>query len=312
MSLYIFDITLKWDKTIQELDIINALKPLCKKWGFQQEIGDLGYRHFQIRVSLIKKTSENNLRRLVSGTILKGGHISPTSNGCVDGTGKPDVYHYVTKIATRVEGTRSYTDKDPEPPKMTTQLREFFEYEPYEWQNEARELATAYDGRKITFIYDPIGKNGKSIFCEWLEWNNYADEIAMCNSFEDISAYVCSRRTQGYESKCYIVDMPRGLKKEKLAQFYSGIECIKDGKCFDKRHNAKKIRFDRPQIIIFTNRKPDEIHHLSSDRWQIKQLVQKRDDNNKIINRCLEDITHSIITQYETIPNIYDTDSDEK
>ena len=304
MILYIWDITLKWSKDISDKDIIDTLKPLCKKYGFQQEIGESGYRHFQIRISLIKKTTQNNLRKLLGDTVMKGCHISPTSNGC------NDIYHYTTKTATRIEGTQAYTDKSPEPPTMTKQLKEFLSYDPYDWQLQAKELATDYDGRKITFIYDPIGKNGKSIFCEWLEWSGYADEIAMCNSFEDISAYVCSRRTQGFEPNCYLVDMPRGLKKEKLAQFYAGIECIKDGKCFDKRHNAKKIRFDRPQILIFTNRKPDEIQYLSGDRWQIKQLFQKRDSNNKIISRCLEDITHSLITQYETEPNIFDSDSD--
>jgi len=311
MSLYVWDMTLKWKKEIDINDIIKELSNVAKKWGFQEEIGEeKGYRHFQIRFSLIKKTSSNKLISMFKGTVLQGGNITPTSNGTIDSSGRPDIYYYVTKTATRVEGTIAYTDKDPPPPKMTKQLREFLDYDPYEWQLQARELGTNYDNRKITFIYDPVGKNGKSIFCEWMEFSRIADEIAMCNSFEDISAYVCSRRSQGFEPNCYLVDMPRGLKKEKLAQFYAGIECIKDGKCFDKRHSAKKIRFDRPQILIFTNRKPDEIDSLSKDRWQIKQLVQQRNDNNEIINRCLVDITHSLMGQYESTPNIYDTDTE--
>lgn len=294
MALYIFDLTLKYSSTFSEFDIINALKPLCKKFGFQQEIGEHGYRHYQIRISLIKKTTQNNLRKLLSDTVLKGCHISITSNNC------NDVYHYVNKEQTRVEGTKAYTDKSPPPPEMTDQLKDFLNYELYPWQEEVADIAKETDNRKITFIYDPNGNNGKSILCEFLEWNDLADEIAMCNSFEDISSYICSRRQQGFKSHCYIVDMPRAMKKEKLYQFYSGLESIKNGICFDKRYSASKIRFNRPQIIVFTNVMPQELDSFSKDRWQIKLL------NN--VDKSLTDITDTIFPKYETSVNEFDTD----
>lgn len=300
MALYIWDITLKYSRDFTERDIITDLKPLCKKYGFQQEIGDGGYHHYQMRVSLIKKTTQNNLIKLFKNTCLKGCHISPTSNGC------NDIYHYVNKEATRVKGSKPYTDKSPEPPQLTSQLKYFIELTDkeglYPWQNELAKMSQLSDFRKITFIYDPNGHNGKSLWIEWMEWCGYADEIPMMNSFEDISGYVCSRVDQGFQTKCYLIDMPRGLRKEKLAQFYTGMECIKDGKAFDKRYRAGKKRFDRPQIFVFTNTLPTETQCLSKDRWQIKLLNQT--------TKSLEDITHTLYPTYETTPNEYDLDSD--
>lgn len=302
MALYIFDITLKFNREFGEREIIADLKSLCKKWGFQQEIGAGGYHHWQMRISLIKKTTKNNLIKLLKSTCMKGGNVSITSNGC------NDIYHYVNKADSRVEGTKPYTDKSPDPPTLTKQLKYFFELTDkegfYPWQNELLKMSKDIDFRKITVVYDPNGHNGKSLWSEWMEWSGYAEEIQMCNSFEDISSWVCSRLEQGFNTNCYIIDMPRGMKKEKLNQFYTGIECLKDGKAFDKRYKATKKRFDRPQIFIFTNTLPTETECLSKDRWQIKLL------NNTSKN--LDDITHTIYTNYETIPNEFDTDSDEK
>ena len=56
--------------------------------------------------------------------------------------------------------------------------------------------------------------------------------------------------------KAYIIDMPRGMKKDKLADFYAGLESIKNGVTYDKRYVGKKRRMDRPQIMVFTNSLP--------------------------------------------------------
>jgi hypothetical protein len=78
------------------------------------------------------------------------------------------------------------------------------------------------------------------------------------------------------------------------------MECIKDGKAFDKRYKAGKKRFDRPQILIFTNTMPTETQCLSKDRWQIKLL----NSNYK----TLEDVTYTLYPQYESVPNEFDSD----
>jgi hypothetical protein len=125
-------------------------------------------------------------------------------------------------------------------------------------------MSTAFDMRKIDLIYDPNGNIGKSLFSEYLEYNGLAEEIPPFRLMDDIFQWVCSRPIK----KCYIVDMPRGMKKDKLGDFYSGIEIIKNGVAYDKRYNAKKIRFDRPRIFVFTNMLP-EFSLMSKDRWNV-------------------------------------------
>lgn len=77
--------------------------------------------------------------------------------------------------------------------------------------------------------------------------------------------------------------MPRGMKKDKLADFYSGIEVIKNGVAYDKRYTAQKIRFNRPRVFVFTNTLP-EFNLMSKDRWKVWTLYE-----NQLKPYCLDD-----------------------
>jgi hypothetical protein len=90
---------------------------------------------------------------------------------------------------------------------------------------------------------------------------------------DDIFQWVATRPIK----QIYIVDMPRGMKKDRLGDFYAGIEVIKNGVAYDKRYTAKKIRFDRPRIIVFTNMMPN-LDLMSKDRWALWEIK-----NNKLI-----------------------------
>jgi len=69
-------------------------------------------------------------------------------------------------------------------------------------------------------------------------------------------------------ARMYLVDMPRSLNKDRLYQFYSGIETIKDGYAYDDRYKFKEKFFDCPNIWIFSNILPD-MDMLSKDRWKL-------------------------------------------
>ena len=303
--LYVWDLTLKWKEELTPQIVINDLKTIAKKWGFQQEVGETGYRHYQIRLSLIKKVSQSKLISLLKDTNLTGSHISPTTNET-----SGDIYHYVNKLDTRVEGTQAYTDKDPEPPPMTWQLELMLKKTPAPWQLEILNMCnTRQDMREINVIWDWKGGIGKSQFLEWLEYLGACEQIPFHNSYEDISAWVCSRREQGSNAKNYIIDIPRGLKKDKLNEFYSGIESLKDGVVFDKRHRARKIRFGRPNIFIFTNTKPqgDTLEMISKDRWRIYIV--------NAISKQLENITTTVLSENLTQdftgkPELFTNDTD--
>lgn len=272
MSVYVYDLTFPKTEENMEIKIVEALKSLGKKWCFQEEIGEKnGYNHFQIRVSLKKKSSQTKLISDLKSTCLKGAHVTKTSTN-----GSKEFYDYVSKTQTRAVNANVYTDKDPPPPVKTDQLIDFESYTLYDWQNELIEMCkVTKDYRSIQVIWDHKGRNGKSQLCEFLEFYKVAEEIPPYNSFDKISEYICSRRLKGHCPNTYIIDMPRGLKKDKMSQFISGIESIKNGVAFDPRYSAEKIRFNRPNIIIFTNDLDSikqQISCLSTDRWQIKEL----------------------------------------
>jgi hypothetical protein len=41
-----------------------------------------------------------------------------------------------------------------------------------------------------------------------------------------------------------------------MAAFFAGVECMKDGFAFDPRFRNKRMRFDRPQVVLFCNHLP--------------------------------------------------------
>lgn len=255
--LYVWDFTLskKYCETYKEL--YEPIKDYIKKYGIQLERTMSGYEHWQGRISLIKKKRYNEIIKL-----LPKAHWSPTSNGA------GDVYLYTTKADTRIEGP--YRD-DIEAPTMTRQLQEFLHEELYEWQKQVLLRCNEKNDRMITVIYDTEGNLGKSIFAEYLEYKDLAEEVPPFRNMEDIFQWVYGRP----KKKNYIFDMPRGMKKDKLGEFYAGIEIIKNGVAYDKRYTAKKIRFDRPNIFVFTNMLP-VFELLSKDRWCILEVLNKK------------------------------------
>lgn len=173
------------------------------------------------------------------------------------------------KADTRIDGPWS---DECGPKTMTRQLELFMEKKMYPWQEKIVQIAKQWDERKITVVLDKQGDAGKSMLTEWMEYHNVGYEIPCMTQMEDIMQACMCLPAQ----KCYMIDMPKGLKKEKLASFYAGLECLKNGVMYDKRYSFKKRRIDRPQIIVFTNCVPD-YKLLSIDRWDMYRITDEKD-----------------------------------
>lgn len=255
-----FDFTIKGDETTQD-GIVKVLKEYAKKWVFQLEKSDTGYVHWQGRMRVIKKRRVVEMAKILKDACDYVWHLSPTSNNAMGD------FSYVMKADTRLEGP--WKDDDQER-TLTRQLKEFMELDMYDWQKSLLDMVQQVDDRTIKVIIEKTGNNGKSIMAEYLEYKGLAYDLPPFTAMEDLMQCAMGIPPQ----KCYLVDMPRGMKKEKLASFYAGLEALKNGVMYDKRYAFKKRRIDRPQIVVFTNQKPD-VELLSIDRWVFYEITDK-------------------------------------
>lgn len=260
--IFIFDLTFSLDKNPDKDLLTSFFNEHCKQWVYQLERGDTtGYEHYQCRVNLKEKIRKTGLFKILTGIglVIHTDAIRPTSDGCKSGT---NFFNYCSKEHTRIDGPWSSNDAPP-----TRQMELFQDWGLRPWQHDLENRSTQFCLRTIDLIYDVDGNNGKSLFSEYLEMKGIAEEVPPYRMMDNIFEWVCSRPIK----KCYIFDMPRGMKKDKLADFYSGIEVIKNGVAYDKRYSAKKIRFDRPRVFVFTNTLP-EFNLMSKDRWKVWTL----------------------------------------
>ncbi len=251
----------------------ELLKGIAKTYVFQLETGDGGYLHYQGRLSLFKKRRKGAAMRLFPEGLVPN-YFEPT---LTSEHRKGDNF-YCLKEDTRTAGP--WTDKDEVIP-LTKQMKLFLSWDLLPWQKSLIEETKDFDLRKIDLVYDPTGNAGKSLFSEYMCYKGLTEEVPPYRLMDDIFQWVCSRPIKDI----YIMDMPRGMKKDRLGDLYSGIEIVKNGVAYDKRYSAKMVRFSRPRIIVFTNELPI-LNLLSYDRWNIwtisdNQLCKFQEENQE-------------------------------
>jgi len=256
----VWDITWKWD-ALSCSAWRSFFTTYAKKWAFQKEEGAGGYVHGQARMSLVAKRTFGPLKELMDASGLVDYHLTPTSKGVAL---KGDTF-YVIKVDTQLDGP--WTDQDEREEKvMTKQLQKIQTL--YSWQQSVVDYLKSWEDRKILCVVQPAGDCGKSGFAEYCEYHDLAYEIPPMNDMQDIMAWVMGISTKW---KAFIIDMPKAMKKDKLGPFFAGLECLKNGVCYDKRYGPKKRRMDRPHVIVFTNSMPDT-NLLSADRWDFRTI----------------------------------------
>lgn len=271
-----YDFTLICDEQTPVVsDIIKGLSSYSKKFVFQLELGDSGYKHYQGRILLIKKsTLSNTIKNLQS--VLPRIHISITSND----VHKRGSFNYVLKAPSRIDGPWSDQDEIKEPLYIPIQYRVNLR----QWQSELYELLMSEldkgDYRNVHILYDPEGNKGKTTFGMYLTTRGLGEYIPPLNDAKDIMRLVYCLPV----SKLYIFDLTRSMCKEKLFGMYSAIEQIKNGYLYDDRYTFKRKFIDSPAIIVMTNEIPNK-KYLSSDRFKFHMV-----DDDKLINIVPDDI----------------------
>ncbi|AXH74683.1 MAG: putative viral replication protein [Cressdnaviricota sp.] len=240
-------------------EIKNMLRENCKKWCFQLERGETGYEHYQGRVSLKTKTRLTGLKKLFPNNF----HWSPTSNENRDNT------FYVSKEETRLDGPWSNKDVEIYIPRQIREIEKL-----YPWQQFVVDTYDVWNTRQINCIVDVKGCNGKSTLTQYMRAHKLAFKIPFCNDFKDIMRIVYDVPTY----RCYIIDIPRAIQKDRLFQMYSAIEEVKGGYAYDDRYSFRDKVFDCPNIWVFMNVYPS-VELFSRDRWILWDI----DENNDLI-----------------------------
>jgi len=241
-----------------------ALAKIAKRFTFQLEVGDGGYRHYQGRLSLIKKRRVTEIRK---PALWVGVPVPQYLQPSVSGTRNEDFY--VSKEDTRVAGP--WTDSTQELEGKTwmplhamgldTHLRPF--------QLQMLESAVRPDLRVVNYIYDKKGDVGKTLFRDWMYGSGRGFYLPSFNNYQAILQAACSLwygKTR--DPGLVIIDMPKALAKDNLRELYAAIESVKDGLLMDLRYKARVWQINRPAVWVFSNTYPD-LTLLSRDRWRI-------------------------------------------
>lgn len=124
------------------------------------------------------------------------------------------------------------------------------------------------DERKILWIVDEEGNNGKSCFTKYLCAKHHA--IVLCGKSSDMkNGIIMYEKNKGFYPQIIIIDLPRTFDNSYLS--YTGIEEIKNGCFYAPKYEGGMCIFNNPHIIIFSNECPNT-DKLSKDRWIVKSV----------------------------------------
>lgn len=171
---------------------------------------------------------------------------------------------YVTKSDTRIKGP--WKDDDAYIPRQVRDIKL------YDWQQQILDDANTFDTRTINVVICPEGNIGKSTLATYAGCRNLARNVPIMDSYRDLMRYVMNVPL----SKLYLIDFPRGLNRNKSPAFWSAIETIKNGYCWDDRYEFKEKYFDCPNIWVFCNSDVDT-KYLSQDRWVFWDVIRDND-----------------------------------
>lgn len=138
-----------------------------------------------------------------------------------------------------------------------------------EWQQELDELVKGEpDPRKITFVVDPEGNNGKSwLTAYWYSTRSDVQRLSIGKRDDLAFAIDCSK-------SLFIFDIPRS-QLEFLQ--YNVLEQLKDRMIFSPKYESTtKILKKTPHVVVFTNEEPD-YNKMTVDRYQIKRPYSNND-----------------------------------
>jgi len=244
---------------------VALIRPLFKKWAFQEELcPTTGRRHYQGRGSLFKKKRQPELCNLLNETELRGMDVRESSNNskCLE-------LFYALKYDTQVAGP--WTDRTwKEPEYIPRQFRGLMD-RLYPWQKYIMDQRDVFDDRYVNLVYDPNGCKGKSTCARLAQLHRGALRLPPCGDHKQLMEAACDilMARQCRDPGLCFIDLPRTLTMDprRFGPFMIAIEEIKGGVVCDMRNHYKEWWFDSPSTWVFCNHIPNT-NCMSADRWK--------------------------------------------
>lgn len=247
LKYWFFTLNNYTEKDIQSIQ--QKLETLCLRYTFQEETGESGTPHLQGCLELKKpmRYSEFNLSNKI--------HWEKVRN-------VNDAFDYCQKEETRTGKLYKFGHENFECEVIT---------ELYPWQKTIVEYINKdVDKRKILWIYDELGNNGKTELTKYLLVKHDVI-VATSGGNKDIANLIKNVQENGrnLNKKKTTFIFSFGRSTEGIS--YKAIESVKDGLITNTKYEASTIYFNNPHVVIFANTLPDETK-LSIDRWDIRYL----------------------------------------
>lgn len=252
----------KWFFTFNNFDEINIeilklyFNSICEKWIFQEEIGENGTKHLQGAIWLKKRMrwSEFDFRNEKCNKKIHWEKTKGTDQQVID---------YCSKTESWTGRRWFYKIIIPEP------LRYLKECDLYNWQKKIEDLIKERpDDRSIYWIWDPMGKNGKSQLVKRLVIE-YDCLLITGGKKSDVLNMVYNYVIVKYLN-VVLLNCPRCIDKVS----YSSLEDIKDGIIINTKYETGSKIINSPHVIVFSNHMP-ELDKMTKDRWKLFKIVNK-------------------------------------
>jgi len=132
------------------------------------------------------------------------------------------------------------------------------------------------NSRSIYWIWEPIGKAGKTSFQKWYEMEHRGEVLILSGKAHDMKNGIINFKEQnGCVPRTIMCNIPRSTEERFIS--WQGMEEIKDMLFYSGKYEGGMVNERPPHFIMFANWEP-ETGHMSGDRWNIVRIPDGKGD----------------------------------
>jgi len=245
--------------TVTHVELIAAFQRIAQKWAFQKELGmETGFLHYQCQIEVGAKKRCSEIQALLNPITVSRAAIKPTSNN-----GGSAGFSYAMKNDTRVEGPWTNLRSNPRFDDIKKGL--------YHWQIMVNSIKPTQ--RAIHLICDPQGRNGKTVWAEYMAFHT-KEAIYLMNYFVtplELMQFAYEFSKEGKDT-FFIVDLPRVKPNPTHLKLITDVlEKLANGVVQETRYKAKQKLLGLTKVVVLSNYELDlDLTHDRVHKWTIR------------------------------------------